>query len=69
LELPLRLALILDFQVNSAFNGKRKMLRKSLQHLCSSSEIEAALHKIGLPVTVSSRSFPVYPLHPLCIMC
>ena len=47
LELPLRLALILDFQVNSAFNGKRKMLRKSLQHLCSSSEIEAALHKIG----------------------
>lgn len=37
--------------VNSAFNGKRKMLRKSLQHLCSSSEIEAALHKIGLPVT------------------
>ncbi|CAN6236956.1 unnamed protein product [Urochloa humidicola] len=37
--------------VNSAFNGKRKMLRKSLQHLCSSSEIEAALHNIGLPVT------------------
>uniref|UniRef100_A0A0E0G0D2 rRNA adenine N(6)-methyltransferase n=1 Tax=Oryza nivara TaxID=4536 RepID=A0A0E0G0D2_ORYNI len=38
--------------VNSAFNGKRKMLRKSLQHLCSSSEIEAALANIGLPVTV-----------------
>ncbi|KAK8461864.1 hypothetical protein SEVIR_1G106100v4 [Setaria viridis] len=37
--------------VNSAFNGKRKMLRKSLQHLCSSSEIEAALHNLGLPVT------------------
>ncbi|CAL5060656.1 unnamed protein product [Urochloa decumbens] len=37
--------------VNSAFNGKRKMLRKSLQHLCTSSEIEAALHNIGLPVT------------------
>ncbi|KAF8677202.1 hypothetical protein HU200_046679 [Digitaria exilis] len=37
--------------VNSAFNGKRKMLRKSLQHLCSSSEVEAALHNIGLPVT------------------
>ncbi|XP_062224255.1 ribosomal RNA small subunit methyltransferase, chloroplastic [Phragmites australis] len=37
--------------VNSAFNGKRKMLRKSLQHLCSSAEIEAALHNIGLPVT------------------
>uniref|UniRef100_A0A0D9YLI8 rRNA adenine N(6)-methyltransferase n=1 Tax=Oryza glumipatula TaxID=40148 RepID=A0A0D9YLI8_9ORYZ len=39
--------------VNSAFNGKRKMLRKSLQHLCSSSEIEAALANIGLPVTCS----------------
>ncbi|EEC72379.1 hypothetical protein OsI_05650 [Oryza sativa Indica Group] len=38
-------------KVNSAFNGKRKMLRKSLQHLCSSSEIEAALANIGLPVT------------------
>ncbi|KAF0935028.1 hypothetical protein E2562_029546 [Oryza meyeriana var. granulata] len=37
--------------VNSAFNGKRKMLRKSLQHLCSSSEIEAALTSIGLLVT------------------
>ncbi|WVZ78094.1 hypothetical protein U9M48_025859 [Paspalum notatum var. saurae] len=37
--------------VNSAFNGKRKMLRKSLQHICSSSEIEAVLHNIGLPVT------------------
>ncbi|KAJ1277636.1 hypothetical protein BS78_04G018500 [Paspalum vaginatum] len=37
--------------VNSAFNGKRKMLRKSLQHIRSSSEIEAALHNIGLPVT------------------
>ncbi|KAL5208446.1 hypothetical protein ABZP36_032881 [Zizania latifolia] len=37
--------------VNSAFNGKRKMLRKSLQHLCSSAEIEAALTNIGLPVT------------------
>ncbi|TVU33588.1 hypothetical protein EJB05_25413 [Eragrostis curvula] len=37
--------------VNSAFNGKRKMLRKSLQHLCSSAEIESALHNIGLPVT------------------
>uniref|UniRef100_A0A0D9YLJ0 rRNA adenine N(6)-methyltransferase n=1 Tax=Oryza glumipatula TaxID=40148 RepID=A0A0D9YLJ0_9ORYZ len=39
--------------VNSAFNGKRKMLRKSLQHLCSSSEIEAALANIGLPVTLT----------------
>ncbi|AQK60760.1 Ribosomal RNA small subunit methyltransferase chloroplastic [Zea mays] len=37
--------------VNSAFMGKRKMLRKSLQHICSSSEIEAALDNIGLPVT------------------
>ncbi|KAJ1277638.1 hypothetical protein BS78_04G018500 [Paspalum vaginatum] len=45
--------------VNSAFNGKRKMLRKSLQHIRSSSEIEAALHNIGLPVTVSSHSLPL----------
>lgn len=37
--------------VNSAFNGKRKMLRKSLQHLCSSADIEAALTNIGLPPT------------------
>ncbi|KAK3152019.1 hypothetical protein QOZ80_2BG0153290 [Eleusine coracana subsp. coracana] len=37
--------------VNSAFNGKRKMIRKSLQHLCSSAEIEAALNNIGLPAT------------------
>ncbi|CAL9087873.1 unnamed protein product [Musa textilis] len=37
--------------VNSAFNGKRKMLRKSLQHICPSVEIEAALITIGQPVT------------------
>ncbi|KAA8520572.1 hypothetical protein F0562_014828 [Nyssa sinensis] len=37
--------------VNSAFNGKRKMLRKSLQHICSSLEIEAALENAGLPPT------------------
>ncbi|KFK42553.1 hypothetical protein AALP_AA1G010300 [Arabis alpina] len=37
--------------VNSAFNGKRKMLRKSLQHLSSSPEIEKALGVVGLPVT------------------
>ncbi|XP_062090223.1 ribosomal RNA small subunit methyltransferase, chloroplastic [Humulus lupulus] len=37
--------------INSAFNGKRKMLRKSLQHLCSSTEIENALGSIGLPAT------------------
>lgn len=66
-ERPLILALTLDFQVNSAFNGKRKMLRKSLQHLCSSSEIEAALHKIGLPVTVNSCSLPLYPPPPSVI--
>uniref|UniRef100_A0A453N0B5 rRNA adenine N(6)-methyltransferase n=1 Tax=Aegilops tauschii subsp. strangulata TaxID=200361 RepID=A0A453N0B5_AEGTS len=42
--------------VNSAFNGKRKMLRKSLQHLYSSADIEAALTNIGLPPTVSSPS-------------
>ncbi|KAI4979207.1 hypothetical protein ZWY2020_015960 [Hordeum vulgare] len=39
--------------VNSAFNGKRKMLRKSLQHLYSSVEIETALTNIGLPPTVA----------------
>ncbi|KAK2981661.1 hypothetical protein RJ640_027116 [Escallonia rubra] len=37
--------------VNSAFNGKRKMLRKSLQHICTSVEIEEALGKVGLPCT------------------
>ncbi|KAL0464731.1 UNVERIFIED_CONTAM: Ribosomal RNA small subunit methyltransferase, chloroplastic [Sesamum latifolium] len=36
--------------VNSAFNGKRKMLRKSLQHMCPSPDIEAALCA-GLPPT------------------
>ncbi|KAE8791147.1 Ribosomal RNA small subunit methyltransferase A [Hordeum vulgare] len=38
--------------VNSAFNGKRKMLRKSLQHLYSSVEIEAALTNISLSPTI-----------------
>ncbi|KAK4853657.1 hypothetical protein QYF36_012438 [Acer negundo] len=37
--------------VNSAFNEKRKMLRKSLQHLCTSLEIEEALGDVGLPAT------------------
>ncbi|KAI3444620.1 hypothetical protein Pfo_001285 [Paulownia fortunei] len=37
--------------VNSAFNGKRKMLRKSLQHICPSPDIEAALCTAGLPAT------------------
>ncbi|KAL1217118.1 Ribosomal RNA small subunit methyltransferase [Cardamine amara subsp. amara] len=37
--------------VNSAFNGKRKMLRKSLQHISSSPEIEKALGVAGLPIT------------------
>ncbi|KAI3681701.1 hypothetical protein L6452_36504 [Arctium lappa] len=37
--------------VNSAFNGKRKMLRKSLQHIKSSLEIEEALVNIGLLAT------------------
>ncbi|CAK9145771.1 unnamed protein product [Ilex paraguariensis] len=37
--------------VNSAFNGKRKMLRKTLQHICTSSEIEEALGNVGLPAT------------------
>ncbi|XP_020243748.1 ribosomal RNA small subunit methyltransferase, chloroplastic isoform X2 [Asparagus officinalis] len=39
--------------VSSAFNGKRKMLRKSLQHLCSSQNIEAALKDVDLPTTVT----------------
>lgn len=46
-------------QVNSAFNGKRKMLRKSLQHLSSSPEIEKALGVAGLPVTVSNDDLSV----------
>ncbi|KAK9757996.1 hypothetical protein RND81_01G199500 [Saponaria officinalis] len=37
--------------VNSAFNGKRKMLRNTLQHICASSEIEEALTAVGLPAT------------------
>nr|CAD1821517.1 unnamed protein product [Ananas comosus var. bracteatus] len=37
--------------INSAFNGKRKMLRRSLQHICPSIAVEAALTNIGLPVT------------------
>ncbi|XP_057495601.1 ribosomal RNA small subunit methyltransferase, chloroplastic [Actinidia eriantha] len=37
--------------VNSAFTGKRKMLRRSLQHICTSLEIEAALENVGLPAT------------------
>ncbi|KAG2725051.1 hypothetical protein I3760_01G048700 [Carya illinoinensis] len=37
--------------VNSAFNGKRKMLRRSLQHICTSLEIEQALGRFGLPAT------------------
>ncbi|PON79366.1 Ribosomal RNA adenine methyltransferase KsgA/Erm [Parasponia andersonii] len=38
-------------KINSAFNGKRKMLRKSLQHISSSTKIENALENIGLPAT------------------
>ncbi|EFJ07276.1 hypothetical protein SELMODRAFT_133904 [Selaginella moellendorffii] len=34
--------------VNSAFTGKRKMLRTSLRHLYSSSEVENALCSIGV---------------------
>ncbi|EXB96154.1 Ribosomal RNA small subunit methyltransferase A [Morus notabilis] len=37
--------------INSVFNGKRKMLRRLLQHICSSSEIENALRNVGLPPT------------------
>ncbi|KAG6431001.1 hypothetical protein SASPL_109076 [Salvia splendens] len=38
-------------RVNSAFNGKRKMLRKSLNHICPSTDIEAALSALNLPPT------------------
>ncbi|CAI0470586.1 unnamed protein product [Linum tenue] len=37
--------------VNSAFNGKRKMLRNTLQHICTPLEIETALQHTGLPAT------------------
>ncbi|KAI3869822.1 hypothetical protein MKW98_031003 [Papaver atlanticum] len=37
--------------VNSAFNGKRKMLRRSLQHIYPSLEIENALQSLSLPTT------------------
>ncbi|XP_027163836.1 ribosomal RNA small subunit methyltransferase, chloroplastic isoform X2 [Coffea eugenioides] len=37
--------------VNSAFNGKRKMLRKTLQHICPPTEIEAALSEVGFQTT------------------
>ncbi|PNY08453.1 ribosomal RNA small subunit methyltransferase A-like protein [Trifolium pratense] len=43
--------------VNSAFNAKRKMIRKSLQHICTSVEIEEALESIGLLSTVVPRSY------------
>ncbi|CAN1332376.1 Ribosomal RNA small subunit methyltransferase, chloroplastic [Linum perenne] len=39
--------------VNSAFNGKRKMLRNTLRHMCTSTEIETALVNVGL--SASSR--------------
>ncbi|KAK4379349.1 hypothetical protein RND71_001211 [Anisodus tanguticus] len=37
--------------VNCAFNGKHKMLLKTLRHICSSLEIEKALVSAGLPST------------------
>ncbi|XP_021717573.1 ribosomal RNA small subunit methyltransferase, chloroplastic-like [Chenopodium quinoa] len=37
--------------INSAFNGKRKMLRNTLQHICTPSEIEETLRTVGLPAT------------------
>ncbi|XP_074567728.1 ribosomal RNA small subunit methyltransferase, chloroplastic [Curcuma longa] len=37
--------------ISSAFNGKRKMLRNSLQCISPSDQIEAALSSIGHPVT------------------
>lgn len=48
----LKLPLSFIFKVNSAFNGKRKMLRRSLRHICTSLEIEQALKSSGLPMTV-----------------
>ncbi|XP_057980801.1 ribosomal RNA small subunit methyltransferase, chloroplastic isoform X2 [Malania oleifera] len=46
-------------RVNSAFNGKRKMLRRSLQPICSSFEIEAALRNIGLPITARPEELTI----------
>ncbi|XP_048497139.1 ribosomal RNA small subunit methyltransferase, chloroplastic isoform X2 [Beta vulgaris subsp. vulgaris] len=37
--------------VNSAFNGKRKMLRNTLQHIRTPPEIEEALRSMDLPAT------------------
>ncbi|CAA0842625.1 Ribosomal RNA adenine dimethylase family protein [Striga hermonthica] len=37
--------------VNCAFNEKRKMLRKSLQHVCPSPDVEAALCAVNLSPT------------------
>lgn len=42
----------LFLQINSAFNGKRKMLRNTLQHMFSPSSTQAALLSVGLPETV-----------------
>lgn len=32
------------------------MLRRSLQHICASPEIEEALENVGLPATVSAKN-------------
>ncbi|KNA09761.1 hypothetical protein SOVF_150680 [Spinacia oleracea] len=37
--------------VSCAFNGKRKMLRNTLQHLSTPSEVEETLRTLGLPTT------------------
>ncbi|KAG6550460.1 hypothetical protein Mapa_008002 [Marchantia paleacea] len=37
--------------INSAFNGKRKMLRNTLQHMFTPSSTQAALLSVGLPET------------------
>lgn len=50
-------------KVNCAFNGKRKMLRKTLQHICSSLEIEEALVSAGLPSMVLLMQFLIYPVN------
>lgn len=51
----LELVVVIGSQVNSAFNGKRKMLKNTLQHIRTPPEIEEALRSMDLPATVSSN--------------
>lgn len=54
--ISLIIVILLGSQVNSAFNGKRKMIRNTLQHIATSSEVEEALKTVGLPATVSNET-------------